>query len=760
MRAMGRYSFVGARDRDELALPSQRLIEAALSVDVEGVTQSLRSKTVDVNYIGTVSLRVKCFESVVREEEPDDTEVVYRDFVTDVSPLFAAAHSGHSDIVRKLLSAGADVNQQLFRGFATTAAAREGHCLILDMLLKAGASQSACESALVEACLYGHAKAAELLMCSEMTGPDVAQHALVSASCRGFIGVVNTLIKNGVDKNCTDRVLLRSVKPALHANVDCTPLMAAIVSRQVSVVKYLLEAGAKTDCYIRLGAWSWDIFSGEELRVGACLGEPLNEIWCAVEYYEASGQILNLLLQHKISSVESQQQGRSLLCHAILCQNPDAVAILLNAGADVEFPIRTKKGHESHPLHLAARIGCIPILKQLILHGCQVNSKTEAGDTALMLAAKADQADCFLELIISGADLGLVNNNGESAVQLAKRSMFGSSLANIFQKAITAGVKVTSTNLEVFSLLHFVSGIGNVELLQMVLQYATDDINEHDGLGLTPIMVVARAGHTELFRLLVNSGADLNIKSRDGKTVLSLLEHHAYAGVKTRFEEILLDAMLDHILTSCTEFKALHFAAQIGNLHAIVQLLKMEFPINCLDENGNSALMVSAKEGHTDVCKLLLQKGADFGILNGRGETALSLAKKSSKCKAAETVIFDFLARSHVLRGEELLKHTREGRGSPHIKFVQMLKSGLLTWGKSSRRNVVCQEAVVGPSSSFLKNRRKITTGQNNLVFRVITETGREIHFETVYDDNLELWVHGINLVAKEESSCAWWLDQ
>lgn len=38
-----------------------------------------------------------------------------------------------------------------------------------------------------------------------------------------------------------DRVLLRSVKPALHANVDCTPLVAAIVSRQVPVVKFLLE---------------------------------------------------------------------------------------------------------------------------------------------------------------------------------------------------------------------------------------------------------------------------------------------------------------------------------------------------------------------------------------------------------------------------------------------------------------------------------------------------------------------------------------
>lgn len=38
-----------------------------------------------------------------------------------------------------------------------------------------------------------------------------------------------------------DRVLLRSVKPALHANTDCTPLIAAVVSRQVSMVKYLLE---------------------------------------------------------------------------------------------------------------------------------------------------------------------------------------------------------------------------------------------------------------------------------------------------------------------------------------------------------------------------------------------------------------------------------------------------------------------------------------------------------------------------------------
>lgn len=45
----------------------------------------------------------------------------------------------------------------------------------------------------------------------------------------------------GVDANSTDRVLLQSSKPSLHTNVDCNALVAAVVSRQISVVRLLLE---------------------------------------------------------------------------------------------------------------------------------------------------------------------------------------------------------------------------------------------------------------------------------------------------------------------------------------------------------------------------------------------------------------------------------------------------------------------------------------------------------------------------------------
>lgn len=72
---------------------------------------------------------------------------------------------------------------------------REGHFEILEILLKAGASQPSCEEALLEASCHSRARLAELLMGSDMIRPHIAVHALVTACCRGFADVVDTLMK-------------------------------------------------------------------------------------------------------------------------------------------------------------------------------------------------------------------------------------------------------------------------------------------------------------------------------------------------------------------------------------------------------------------------------------------------------------------------------------------------------------------------------------------------------------------------------------
>lgn len=731
------------QSENECAVISQGLIEAALTGNVESVADCLGKAIVDVNYNGTVSLRVKCTDTFQHEEAPDEVKIEYEEFKTDVTALFAAAHAGHIDITRRLLSAGADVNQKLFRGYATTAAAREGHHHLLGLLLKAGASQPACEDALLEACRYGQAKAAELLISSEMIRHEAAAHALVYASCRGFVEIVSILIKNGVDVNSWDRALLRSAKPVLHANVDCTPLIAAIVSRQAPVVKYLLEAGAKTNCKVSIGAWSWDTDSGEELRVGACLAEPYNEAWCAVEYYEAKGEILKMLLEYICP--DSEHRGRTLICHAVLCRNSGAVGALLDAGANAEVSIKTKNGHEFRPLHMAARMGCHIILKQFIEHKCNLNARTETGETALMLCARANHQECFMELLVAGADLGLVNMAGQNAISIAEESGFVSSVHQILLDTLKAGQKINSSDLQVFSPLHFVARFGDAVVLQKLLQQSDIYLNEQDRYGYSAAMIAAIEGHIEVFKVLVFRRADLSLTSKKGETAIVLSEAH---GNKEAIEMVLLDAVLANVLKG-EEFKALHYAAWRGNVEALGQLLKRGCAVNALDEDGYTPLMLAAREGHAEACKILLLKGSDCCLVSHRGETALALARRNNLSRVAEGVILDHLARKLVFDGEELCKHTRQGKGAPHMKMVRVLKSGLLTWGKSSRRNVICKEAGVGPSVTFRKNRCK-GNADKPAIFRVVTVKGREVHFEAGSAANVELWVRGINLITKE----------
>ncbi|CAM6110561.1 unnamed protein product [Calypogeia fissa] len=724
---------------------SQRLIQAALKGDDDSVSESLKHELVDVNYIGTVNLRVKYTDSIQRGEVADEVNFEYQEFKTDVTPLFAAAHAGHAGITKKLLGAGAEVNEHLFKGHPTTAAAREGHIGVLDLLLRAGAGQEAVEEALLEACLFNQVKAVELLIATDLTRLDVLAQALVHACSRGLVDVVGALIKSGVDVNSWHRVLLRSAKPKLYADVDCTPLFAAIVGRQTLVVDYLLTAGAKTNCKSSLGAWSWDAINGEELRVGAGLGEPYNEAWCAVEYWEAFGEILATVL--KYLSPDSEHNGRTLISHAILCRNVPAMQMILEAGANAEFLMQGNGGRE-RPLHYAARSGWLPGIQVLISYGCALDPVTEFKDSALMLCARYKFWDCFEELLAAGADLGLLNKSGQSAISIAEAHGYGTAVLKMVWDALVKGRHVWSSDPTVFSTLHFVAKTGDVNVLQILLEQSGFgiDVNIQDKFGYTAAMVAAREGHIEAFKLLLYAGADIGIKSRKGDTAISL----AKPSILERLEWVLLDAILANVVNS-DRFQVLHFAARRGHIQVLTQLVNRGCSINEWSEDGYTALMLAAKGGHAEACRLLLLAGADIHLTNPRGETALALARKNSTSKAAEGVILDHLARKFVFIGGELYKHTRHGKGKQHLKVLCILKSGVLSWGSSRRRNVVIKEAIVGPSDDFQRNRRQKGDGSSPGLFRVVTIKGREVHFDASLAEDAELWVRGINLVTYDQ---------
>ncbi|GFY88152.1 hypothetical protein Acr_06g0000920 [Actinidia rufa] len=726
---------------------SQRLVEASHANDLKSAAECITDPLVDVNFIGAVSLKSRKTELVLHEEAATEVRFEFEEFRTEVTALFLAAHAGNVTLVRKLLSVGANVNQKLFRGYAMTAAVREGHIEILEILVNSGATQPACEEALLEASYVGQARSAELLLGSDMIRPHVAVHALVTASCRGFVDVVDTLIKCGVDPNAKARVLLRSSKPSLHTNVDCNALVAAVVSRQISIVRLLLQAAVRMNIKVKLGAWSWDMATGEEFRVGAGLAEPYCVIWCAVEYFEASGSILRMLLQNLSPNVP--HLGRTIIHHAVLCNNTKAVDVLLNCRADVEFPVQTTGKSEFRGIHLAARLGLAKVLLHLINGGCNLNSRTESGETALMICARYKQEDCLKLLASAGADFGLVNAAGECAKSIAGSTQWTLGFQQAVLDVIQGGKIAYSSNPSVFSPLMFVTRANDIETLKKLVEHSEINLDELDGNEFSAAMLAAAAGHVEAFRLLVFAGADINLRNKYGETAITLSEANKNSDI---YEKVILEYALAKGSHNSAGFYTLHRAAHRGDIESVRVLMRRGYDLNAFDGDGYTPLMLAARGGHGCVCELLISGGARCDTENARLETALKLTRKNGMGNDAECVILDELARKIVLGGAFVKKHTKAGKGCSHRKTLKMVgAAGLLRWGKSCKRNVICKGAEVGPSSSFRWNRRKKFDANEPGMFRVVTTKNKEVHF--VCDGGIEmaqLWVRGIELVTRE----------
>ncbi|CAL9126200.1 unnamed protein product, partial [Musa textilis] len=724
---------------------SQRLVEAAHLGDAAAASECLADPAADVNYAGAVCLRVRRAAVAFREEAADEVRVEFEELRTDASALFLAAHAGDLAVVRMLLEKGADVNQKLFRGHAITAAVREGQAEVVALLLKAGASQPACEEAVMEASLHGRARLTELLMGSDLVRPPVAAHALALAASRGFVDVVDTLIECGADPNATSRLLLRSLKPSLHTHVDCTALIAAIVSRQAAVVRRLLQAGVREDAKVRLGAWSWDADTGEEFRVGAGLAEPYSAAWCAVEYFESTGTILRMLLQHH--SPNAPHHGRTLLHHAILCANPRAVDTLLARGADCELPVRASRKIEFRPIHMAARLGLPSVLQILIDRKCDLNPRTDTGETALMLCARYKRDECLRILVSAGADLGLVSSAGVSAPTVAASGHWSVSFQHAVLDAIRQGTFPRSSDRNVFSPIMFAAQCGDVGSLEVLLTRPDIDVDEQDENGQSPVMAAAGEGHVNAFRVLLFAGANMKLRNKAGETAFGLFQSNENRDL---FEQAMLEFTLER--GNAGGFHALHFAARRGNMAAVHLLIKRGSDVDAIDGDGYTPLMLAAREGHAETCEFLILRGAKCDIMTRRGETALSLARSNAKLgMEAENVILDELARALVLHGGRVKKHTKCGKGSPHRKVLRMeAAAGVIRWGKAIHRNVVCREAGVGGSSAFQKNRKGKADANEAGLFRVVTTGMKEVHFVCEGGEEVaELWVRGISLVTR-----------
>jgi len=80
-------------------------------------------------------------------------------------------------------------------------------------------------------------------------------------------------------------------------------------------------------------------------------------------------------------------------------------------------------------------------------------------------------------------------------------------------------------------------------------------------------------------------------------------------------------------------------AALNGDAAQVGEALKARMPVDVLDENGNSALMLAAFNGQVEVMRLLIKAGAEIDRRDGNGRTALMFAASGPFPEAVELLL-------------------------------------------------------------------------------------------------------------------------
>lgn len=132
---------------------------------------------------------------------------------------------------------------------------------------------------------------------------------------------------------------------------------------------------------------------------------------------DAGIPIIDLLLNKEAEVKTISSTGATALHFAVSKQNLDVVRRLMSAGASAR--VKDKRGQL--PLHRAAAVGNLPLVKMLV--GPQGKSPVNATDmdgmTALHHAISEGHGDVAVELMKAGTEIDKKDVDGRTAIELA-----------------------------------------------------------------------------------------------------------------------------------------------------------------------------------------------------------------------------------------------------------------------------------------------------------------------------------------------------
>ena len=147
------------------------------------------------------------------------------------------------------------------------------------------------------------------------------------------------------------------------------------------------------------------------------------------------------------------------------------------------------------------------------------------------------------------------------------------------------------------------SAAGKFDVVAHLVYSHPDAINEFANDGFTPLGLACYFGRFEVARYLVLKGADVNLPSNNGFGVYPI--HSAAAGNYTEIARMLIENGAQVNVKQQAGTTPLHSAAQNGNLDLLILLLEKGAETNARMEGGKLPADLAREKGFAEIAEIL-----------------------------------------------------------------------------------------------------------------------------------------------------------
>lgn len=182
-------------------------------------------------------------------------------------------------------------------------------------------------------------------------------------------------------------------------------------------------------------------------------------------------------------------------------------------------------------LIVTARVGNLVEVRRLLAQGANVYVHDVNRVTALIAAAYENHLKVAEVLIAAGADVNFQDRTRQSAYLITTSEGY----VELLDMTLRAGADVHSLDSYNGTGLIRAADRGHVEIIKRLLEtdIKIDHVNRLGWTALLEAIILGDGGsrHTEVVRLLVEAGADVNLADRNGVTPLSHARQRGYSAM-------------------------------------------------------------------------------------------------------------------------------------------------------------------------------------------------------------------------------------